>query len=234
MDNQNLGLLLTQSGDVTLLGCFFNIALAAASATILARVYVRCGRALSNRRAFSHIFLLLVLTTMLVISIVKSSLALSLGLIGALSIVRFRAAIKEPEELAYLFVAIALGLGFGANQRLITLAAFAAILLILLVREKFTRSEYRWEQGSFLSVRCENNLESTSLDQIIRIIKSKTDSFQIKRVDFESAHLDAVFIVNFKDMSTFASVQKDMRQIDPGVTVSFLDNSSIALEAGSP
>ena len=43
------------------------------------------------------------MTTMVVITIVKSSLALSLGLVGALSIVRFRAAIKEPEELAFYF-----------------------------------------------------------------------------------------------------------------------------------
>ncbi|MEL0309828.1 MAG: DUF4956 domain-containing protein, partial [Gammaproteobacteria bacterium] len=55
-------------------------------------------------------------TTCTVIIIVKYSLALSLGLVGALSIVRFRAAIKEPEELVYLFLVIALGLSFGANQ----------------------------------------------------------------------------------------------------------------------
>ena len=53
-------------------------------------------------------------------------LALSLGLVGALSIVRFRTAIKEPEELAFLFFAIGLGIGLGDNQRLITLLALAA------------------------------------------------------------------------------------------------------------
>ena len=49
----------------------------------------------------SQKFFVLSLTTMIIITIVKSSLALSLGLVGALSIVRFRTAIKEPEELAY-------------------------------------------------------------------------------------------------------------------------------------
>lgn len=51
----------------------------------------------------------------LVIFVVKSSLALSLGLVGALSIVRFRTPIKGPEELVYLFLSIAIGLGFGAG-----------------------------------------------------------------------------------------------------------------------
>ena len=65
---------------------------------------------------------LLAVTTMFIITVVKSSLALSLGLVGALSIVRFRAAIKEPEELTYLFFAISIGLGLGADQRVVTLA----------------------------------------------------------------------------------------------------------------
>ena len=52
-------------------------------------------------------FILLGIATCIVITIVKNSLALSLGLVGALSIVRFRAAIKEPEELVYLLFVIA-------------------------------------------------------------------------------------------------------------------------------
>ena len=53
---------------------------------------------------------------MVVITIVKSSLALSLGLVGALSIVRFRTPIKETEELIMLFINLAIGLGLGASK----------------------------------------------------------------------------------------------------------------------
>src|SRR3989344_9492174 len=67
---------------------------------ILSRLYIKYGTSLSNRKNFSSNFVLLGTTTTLIIIVVKSSLALSLGLVGALSIVRFRAAIKEPEELA--------------------------------------------------------------------------------------------------------------------------------------
>ena len=80
----------------------------------------------------------IILTTILIISIVKSSLALSLGLVGALSIVRFRTPIKEPEELAYLFISIAIGLGLGANQVLATVISslFILILMIFFMRNK--------------------------------------------------------------------------------------------------
>jgi len=59
--------------------------------------------------------------------VIKTSLALSLGLVGALSIVRFRAAIKEPEELVYLFLCIGVGLCLGAEQLAI------AVLIVLVI-----------------------------------------------------------------------------------------------------
>ena len=93
--------------------------------------YVRFGNSISNRKKYAQNFLLLSLTTMLIIYIVKASVALSLGLVGALSIIRFRTAIKEPEELGYLFLNIGVGLAMGANQVLITLIAVSIILALL-------------------------------------------------------------------------------------------------------
>ena len=84
-----------------------------------------------DRDDFSNLFPFITLTIVLVIYIVKSSIALSLGLVGALSIVRFRTPIKEPEELAYLFICIAAGLGYGANQTIPTTVAVLVILLLV-------------------------------------------------------------------------------------------------------
>ena len=75
--------------------------------------------------------MILAVATTLIITIVKSSLALSLGLVGALSIVRFRAAIKDPEELTYLFLVIAIGLGLGANQPLLTVIGFLVAITVI-------------------------------------------------------------------------------------------------------
>ena len=94
-------------------------------------VYTRFSTTISNKKEFSKNFVILGLTTCIIITIVKSSLALSLGLVGALSIVRFRAAIKEPEELAYLFLIIAIGLGAGAGQiSIITIGTIVTLSII--------------------------------------------------------------------------------------------------------
>lgn len=75
----------------------------------------------SESDSITRVFPLLTLITIGVISIVKTSMALSLGLVGALSIVRFRSAIKEPEELVYLFLCIGLGLMLGTGQPMLAI-----------------------------------------------------------------------------------------------------------------
>ena len=94
----------------------FGLVLTFTLGQILALFYERHARVGSDRRKLARLFPLIAATTMLVIFVVKSSIALSLGLVGALSIVRFRTPIKEPEELIYLFVAIAIGIG-GRRRR---------------------------------------------------------------------------------------------------------------------
>lgn len=84
----------------------------------------------------ARVFPLLTLVTIAVISVVKSSLSLSLGLVGALSIVRFRAAIKDPEELVYLFLCIGIGLALGAAQPWIAIALVVVASLLVLVVER--------------------------------------------------------------------------------------------------
>tara|TARA_Y100001935_G_C17146804_1_gene428404 strand:- start:69 stop:761 length:693 start_codon:yes stop_codon:yes gene_type:complete len=114
------------------------------SALIIRFLYLNFGRSLNNREYFGNIFMLLSVATCSVIIIVKYSLALSLGLVGALSIVRFRAAIKEPEELVYLFLVIALGLSFGANQFLIgiILLAISSVIIVLSAKLIFSKKAY--------------------------------------------------------------------------------------------
>ena len=90
--------------------------------------YIKVGRALNDKDYFSDTFIPLAIITTLVITVIKFSLALSLGLVGALSIVRFRAAIKEPEELVYLFFIIAIGLANGANQFLLSIISTLIII----------------------------------------------------------------------------------------------------------
>ena len=93
--------------------------------------YKRYFPSLSRSQSMEKTLIAISITVFLVITVVKSSLALSLGLVGALSIVRFRTPIKEPFELSYLFLAIAIGLGFGSGQSIPTIIVVITLLVIL-------------------------------------------------------------------------------------------------------
>ena len=153
-----------------------NFVLSLISAAILSffvqLFYIRYSSTLSNRKEFSKNFVILGVTTCIVIMIVKSSLALSLGLVGALSIVRFRAAIKEPEELVYLFLIIAIGLGCGANQLIITFVGIVfALILIIIYSGYLKNSKKNIEQVINLGIIIQENINDTQINKLINDIK---------------------------------------------------------------
>jgi len=115
----------------SILVVMFNFILCMLLLSIVSWFYKSFSRSLGGKVHVGSILPLIGLTVFLVIVVVKSSLALSLGLVGALSIVRFRTPIKEPEELGYIFLTIAIGLGFGANFKIITIIVTACILVYL-------------------------------------------------------------------------------------------------------
>lgn len=217
--------LTSQSVQVPVLTFVFNLVLAAALAYLLGKVYVRYGTSLSNRKLFSRNFLLMTMVTMLIISIVKSSLALSLGLVGALSIVRFRAAIKEPEELMYLFFAIAIGLGLGADQTAITLIAFVVITAILVLHKRATGPSND-NQNLHLTMTASRDSD-VELDGLIDLMKEDCSAVVLRRFDEDSQQLEASFIVEFDNYEGLSSPKNRLQKLDSGMRISFLDNKGI-------
>ena len=124
-------------------------------ATMIGMHFRRYSSAFCNRQDFSRLFPLLVLTIILIITVVKASLALALGLVGALSIVRFRTPIKEPEELIYLFLNIGIAVSLGAGQTLAAIVACIVTLVLVSWAKKRQVSE-RQEAGLFLLLNYES------------------------------------------------------------------------------
>ena len=210
---------------IPVLGFITNLILTAVLALILSSIYVRYGNSLSNRRLFSRNFLLITMTTMLIISIVKSSLALSLGLVGALSIIRFRAAIKEPEELAYLFLAIGIGLGFGANQGVITVVAFAIITVITILVGKFSHKTYE-NQNLNLTV-ISYNPPKIGVDKIVDTLSGYCSAVNLRRLDETKEIVEVSFLVEFRNFKQLNKAKIALQQLDDSLKFSFLDSKGM-------
>ena len=203
---------------ITHWGFIFNLILTGLLSYILGKIYIRYGMSLSNRKDFARNFVLLGLATMLIITIVQSSLALSLGLIGALSIVRFRAAIKEPEELIYLFLTIAIGLGMGANQRFKTVIAFIAISLIIWLSSKVSKKTQ--DKQGYLTLSSKKP-DLWSIQTINDLIEQESDDFKLRRFDKMENLLEALFLVTLSDPQAIEKIDQALRTKDSSIQIIF-------------
>ncbi len=201
-----------------------NLILAVFTSFILSRVYVYWGGSLSNRRKFAANFMLVTVTTTFIILVVRSSIALSLGLVGALSIIRFRAAIKEPEELAYLFFAISLGIGLGDNQRLITLIALTVVVIIIGLSRLLRQTQADMNLHLTISSTGANKV---ALEQVMNVLAQHTEKLRLLQFDETADALEMSFVVEFRHISNLNQTRSALQELSPGLHISFLDNKGI-------
>jgi len=218
---------LTSPAPLSLASLLINLLFGIILSIAISFYYTRFGRSLSNRSKFAPLLPMLTLITLLVISIVKSSLALSLGLVGALSIVRFRTAIKDPEELIFLFFAIAIGLGLGADQRIPTLVAFIIILGYLLIRNYFDKSEST-PQSMYLNIQIEQDESDTTIySNINQLLVDQLQEIDLRRLDQHESHLQLTYYVSIKDSSTLTNLMDTLRRAYPLASVSLIEQNNL-------
>jgi len=216
----------SQSIQVDPLNFAVNLLLAAFLAYVLSHIYRLYGNSLSNRQSFSKNLVLLAMITMTVISIVKSSLALSLGLVGALSIVRFRAAIKEPEELTYLFLAISIGLGLGADQRLIIIISFILTVMVIIGLKKISKNELLSQSNMFITISSQNT-KNVSLDAIVNIVNGTCDRVDLRRLDRDENLIEVTFNTQVNNTKSLEKLTLDLTNIDSDIKITFIDQQGI-------
>jgi hypothetical protein len=224
MEQFNLNL--PAGAPLSLVALLLNLAVGLVLSLVLRWHFERFGSTLSNRGEFAQVFPFIVLTTVLIITVVKSSLALSLGLVGALSIVRFRTPIKEPEELAYLFMAIAMGLGLGANQTVPTVVAGLVIMgIVALLR--WARSG-RESRNLYLSIDWPSEEErEPRLDSLNEVIGRHVATGDLRRVDMRNGTLEATYYIDMSKNAEISALLDDLHRSFPGIGVSFIDQNQM-------
>jgi uncharacterized membrane protein YhiD involved in acid resistance len=142
------------------------------------------------------------ITTTIVITIVKSSLALSLGLVGALSIVRFRAAIKEPEELVFLFLVIATGLGCGAGQIKITsIGILFSLAAIFAYSQFYKKNKLKHSEICNLAVIKNKSMKEKEIDELIAEMKKYVNQIELISFSKSKDNTTINFDIKTKDFS---------------------------------
>jgi len=190
--------------------------------------YLRYASTLSNKFEFSKNFVILGITTTIVITIVKSSLALSLGLVGALSIVRFRAAIKEPEELIFLFLIIATGLGCGAGQLKITSIGIAFSLAAIFIYSQFyKKNKLKYSEILNLAVIKNKSMGEKEINELITEMKKYVNQIELISLSKSKDNTTINFDLKTKDFSKLNRLINQIQKKDTKVVVARNDLTTL-------
>ena len=223
--------ILNSAPDISYSNFVIAILVSALLAFIVKLAYIRISRTLNDREYFSDIFVPLAIITTLVITVIKFSLALSLGLVGALSIVRFRAAIKEPEELVYLFFIIGIGLANGANQFLVSIICTFFIILILFIKKYYDekKNDQNLSDSSVNVMQIEIANSKEGVEKIIDILKTKTTYLKLKsfRVEKDLSQYVFWFDVNKNKVNDFMQTVENLKTRQENISIHVYSRTGI-------
>ena len=200
---------------VSVLDMLIAMILAFAIGMFIFLVYKKTYQGVMYSSSFGVTLVALTMITTLVILAVTSNVVLSLGMVGALSIVRFRTAIKEPLDIAFLFWSIAVGIVLAAG--IIPLAVFGSIIigviLIVFVNKKTSLMPY------IIVLSCAGHDAETKANDFIR---SKVNRFVVKSKSVQKENIELNIEIRLKDDNTdFINELADMDGIKSAVLVSY-------------
>ncbi|MCR4865819.1 MAG: DUF4956 domain-containing protein [Lachnospiraceae bacterium] len=200
---------------VSILDMLIAMILAFAIGMFIFLVYKKTYQGVMYSSSFGVTLVALTMITTLVILAVTSNVVLSLGMVGALSIVRFRTAIKEPLDIAFLFWSIAVGIVLAAG--IIPLAVFGSIIigviLIVFVNKKTSLMPY------IIVLSCAGHDAETKANDFIR---SKVNRFVVKSKSVQKENIELNIEIRLKDDNTdFINELADMNGIKSAVLVSY-------------
>ena len=191
------------------------LALAFVIGLFITQIYKKTYSGVMFSSSFSVSLIGLCMITTFVILAVTSNVVLSLGMVGALSIVRFRTAIKEPIDIVYLFWAIAVGIVLGAG--LIPLALIGSIvlgiILVLFSNAKGTDSPY------ILVLNCEN---SNSETESLKIVENYVKKYKVKSKTMTKNNVELTIEIRLKNNeTTFINEISKINGVSSAVLVSY-------------
>lgn len=200
---------------VSLLDMGLSLVLAFGIGMFIFLIYKKTFTGVMYSSSFGVTLVALTMISTLVILAVTSNVVLSLGMVGALSIVRFRTAIKEPLDIAFLFWSIAAGIVLAAGM--IPLAVFGSvvigIVLLLMVNKKSHVNPY------ILVLRCDGHESEAAATEFL---KKQTPRFTVKSKTAEKGAVELNVEIRMKDSSTdFVNILSEMQGVQSAVLVSY-------------
>ena len=200
---------------VSILDMLIALALAFGIGVFIFYVYKKTYSGVMYSSSFGVTLIALTLVTTLVILAVTSNVVLSLGMVGALSIVRFRTAIKEPLDIAFLFWSIAVGIVLAAGMIPLAIigSVIVGVILLLFVNRTPSRNPY------IVVLRCADHASETAAK---KFLESRTERCIVKGKTAQKGQVELNMEIRLRDDNTdFINELSDMDGVESAVLVSY-------------
>ena len=175
------------------------------------------------QRSFAVTLLLVTMVSSVVTIIISGNLALSLGMVGALSIIRYRTAVKDPIDAAFIFWAVSIGIANGVGAFKISIISTIFIILILIFINKFLMSS----SSKLLFI----NSNKNNLVEIEELLKKYAKNFRISSNIKEHAKEQIVYDIIFKFRADENKFLNELKSFDFINSCSLVSKNSNNLDA---
>ena len=183
-------------------------------------VYKKTYSGVMYSKNFNITIMLISTVTSMVMMIIGSNLALSLGMVGALSIIRFRSAIKDPKDIGFLFWGIGIGLSTGTGVYIIGILGSVFIAFLLFI---FDRGIYN--DNCYLLIVKGNDI---NFNKIESIIKEHTSKFNLKMKNSTDIFTEATYEIKLK-RNEDNEILKELKTIENIININIVSyNGEIA------
>jgi uncharacterized membrane protein YhiD involved in acid resistance len=173
--NEGLGNTIHNAVNLTVTEVILCLLLSFILSCIIAWVYRKNHSQISYSQSFSHTIIIMGTIVSLIMLIIGSNIARAFSLVGALSIIRFRSAIKEPQDVAYLFFAMAIGMGCGTRFYAVSIAACIFVSALIFIMNIFRIGSIT-EQNMLLKILLPVNIDYT--EQFQKVFEDHLKNFR--------------------------------------------------------
>ncbi len=198
-----------------------NMAVAFVLSLIMYCVYRLSFSGVAYSKKFNVTLIMLALITTIVMNILGNSLALSMGMVGALSIVRFRTAIKDPRDTAYIFWAITIGLGAGSSNWFMAVVGSLVVGIVAVILSRTVKSD----DSYLLIVRC----ETAASAQVRSAVAQLYQGGRIRSETVTDEFIELVYQIKLKASKESARGAEKIKSIQGVFTVNIVARSGETL-----
>lgn len=203
---------LQETGNLTTAGFIMSMLAAFLCGMIIYMVYRYFYKGVIYNNNFNILLVMTSMVTCFIVIVISSNVVLSLGMVGALSIVRFRTAVKDPLDVGFLFWTVAVGITCGAGLYIISLMAtlVISVVYILLIKVRNRKRVY------LLIVKYQNEVQdkvTKTIHQLHKVLKNRTTANGFTEVTYE---------VRIKeDNTSFVAALSELEGVDYATIVEF-------------